>query len=212
LQHHRLLLVPWVVILAQPVGAQTSVDIGPLVGYYRPYGHFDPASVYDTRLPERPDELRGRAWGGAAHLSFGRRLGAEAQASVASSTIPSRITPAGLTRPWDARVLVVTAQAQYDVSPRPRSYHVWLGIGPALVRHGGDAYRSYGSSTSAGGALGVGITAPMGAHLRVAAVATTLLYQFDLKMPPELRLNPGSLEHGFQTDALVHIGIRWAPR
>jgi hypothetical protein len=32
---------------------------------------------------------------------------------------------------------------------------------------------------------------------------------FDLPMPPELRLNPGSLERGRQVDLLVHLGVIW---
>jgi hypothetical protein len=36
-----------------------------------------------------------------------------------------------------------------------------------------------------------------------------LLYSFDLAMPPDLRLNPGSLQRGFQRDAQLQIGLGW---
>ena len=212
MQRHRFVLIPSVALLVAPFRAQTSLDVGPLAGYYRPLGHFAPASVYSTSLPSSPGDLSGGAWGGTAHLVFGRRLGVAAQAAVAKSTIPSVVTPEGPSHPTGAQVLVASAQAQYDVSPDPRRYRIWLGAGPAVVRHGGDAYHAYGSPTSAAGALGVGLTAPIGAHLRLAAGATTRLYSLTVKMPPELRGNPGSLEHGFQTDALLHLGVAWVPR
>jgi hypothetical protein len=49
---------------------------------------------------------------------------------------------------------------------------------------------------------------------RLTAGATTLLYPFDVKMPPNVSTpngqgNDGSLQHGFQTDALFHLGVRW---
>lgn len=212
MQRHSLLLIPFLALLVAPLRAQTSLDVGPLAGYYRPLGNFTPASVYSTSLPSRPGDLSGGAWGGTAQLAFRGRLGVEAQAAVARSTIPSVITPEGSSHPTGAQVLVVSSQVEYDVSPDPRRYRIWVGAGPAVVRHGGDAYNAYGAPTSAAGALGIGVTAPIGAHVRLAAGATTLLYSLTVKMPPELRGNPGSLEHGFQTDALLHLGIRWVPR
>ena len=196
-------------LFATPLRAQTTVDVGPLFGYYRPLGRFDPASVYSTSLPTNPSDLRAFTWGGAAHLSFGRRLGAEGQLSVANSTIAGGNTPAGPRGPTEAQVVVVTLQGQYDVSPTPEKYRVWLSAGPGLVRHGGDAYAPHGSPVSVGSALGVGITLPITLRLRIAADATTLLYPFDVKMPPELQGNPGSLQHGVQTDALIRLGVRW---
>ncbi len=198
-----------VVAVAAPLRAQTTVNVGPSFGYYRPFGHFDPASVYSTSLPTTPSDLRGFAWGGAAQITFGQRLGAEAKVSVANSTIHGGNTPAGPRGPTSAHVVAVTLQAQYEVSPTPETYRVWLSAGPGLIRHGGDAYAPYGSPTSVSGALGVGISLPIGFHLQIAADATTLLYSFDVKMPPELQGNPGSLQHGTQADALVHVDVRW---
>ena len=198
-----------VVGFAAPVCAQTTVAMGLVFGYYLPLGHFDPASVYSTSLPIRPSELRAFTWGGTAQISFGGRLGVEGRLSVANSTVPGGITPAGPLGPTGAQEVVATVQGQYDVSPSPENYRVWLSAGPGLIRHGGDAYARYGSPLSLGGAFGVGITLPIMSRLQIAADATTLLYPFDVKMPRDLQGNPGSLQHGAQTDALIHLGARW---
>lgn len=198
-----------ILAVAAPTHAQTTVSIGPSFGYYRPLGSFDPASVYSTSLPQTPSELRGFATGGVAQVTFGRRLGVEAKFSVANSTIREVITPAGPRGPTGARVVAATLLGQYEVSPTPERYRLWLSAGPGVVRHGGDAYSRYGSPTSMAGAFGAGLRLPMPMHFQLAADATTLLYPFDVQMPAFLQSNPGSLEHGRQVDALVHLGVRW---
>lgn len=201
-----------VVGFAAPLCAQMTVGVGPLLGYYRPHGHFDPASIYSTALPREPSDLRGRAWGGAAHISFGQRLGTEGRVSITNSTIPGMFTPAGPVGPTAAQVLVATVQGQYDISLFPERYHLWLSAGPGFIRHGGDAYGQYGSPVSVGSALGVDLTVSIPVGLEIAAGATAVRYTFDLAMPPALRGNPGSLQHGDRMDRLIHLGIRWGRR
>jgi hypothetical protein len=188
----------------------TSVEA--FVGYYRPYGNFDPASVYSTALPDKPSDLRGPVWGGTVHLGIGRRLGVAAQLASARSQIREVITPEGPRGPTNAQVVLGSLLGQLDVSPSPRAYRVWVNAGPAFVRHGGDAYRSYGSPTSLAPALGTTVVVPLRAHLQLTAEGTGLFYVFDVPMPADLRANPGSLEHGSQRDLLVHLGIAWTPR
>jgi hypothetical protein len=193
------------------LGAQVTFDVGPLVGYYRPLGHFDPATVFETDLPDTPSGLSGLAWGGAARLAFAHRLGIEAELSVTNSSVREVATPGGPRGPTGAQVVIATALGQLDLSRDPAGYHAWLGVGPAFVRHGGDAYAPHGSPTSVGGALGGGISYPLRGHLRIEANATAVFYSFDVPMPAQI-LAPGSLEHGFQKDALVQLGLRWATR
>ena len=196
-------------VTATPVYAQISGNIGPLAGYYRPYGHFEPASVYSTSLPRQPRDLRGAAVGLIGQLSFGRRLGVEAQVAVANSTLPAVITPGGASGPTAARVSVATLQAQYDISPAPEKVRLWVSAGPGLVQYGGDAYRCCGSPRSVGVALGAGVSLPVASMLQVTAGATALRYSVDVAMPRALQGNPGSLERGTQTDAIIHVGLRW---
>ena len=191
---------------AATLHAQVNFDIGPLVAYYRPLGHFDPVPVLSSALPNTPSDLSAVAWGGEARVSFGRRWGAGAQLAFTQSKVPQVITPAGRRGPTGGQVLTASVQAEYDVSPRPTKYQLWLSAGPGLVRHGGDAYERYGSPTDVAGVLGMDFTFPIASHLRFAVGATTLLYSIDVKERSE---SPVSLERGFQTDALVHVGVRW---
>lgn len=195
---------------APAANAQLTASLGFFAGVYHPFGHFDPASVYSTALPGQPSDLKGTAWGGTAHLGFGGRYGVAAQVAAANSQVGGGNTPEGVERPTGASVLLATVLAQYDVSPNPRAFGIWLSAGPALIRHGGDAYRPYGSPTSYGAAFGTTVAVPLGAHLQLNADVTGLFYTFDVPMPPDLRANPGRLEHGSQRDALVHLGIAWA--
>jgi hypothetical protein len=201
--------------LVAPLCAQSSFELAPLYGYYRPTGDFAPASVYSTRLPVKPSDLSGTAWGAQAQLWLGRRLGVQVQAAVANSIIPGGPTPGfGPSPPTAAQVLVVTAQGQYDLSPSPDRYRIWVSAGPGLVRHEGDAYSINGNkpAISLGGALGAGLNVPIVSRLSVTAGADLLLYPLDVKLPPALSHNPGSLESGFQRDALVHVGLAWSWR
>jgi hypothetical protein len=199
------------IALALPLHAQISGGVGAFVGYYRPFGRFEPASVYRSDLPTRPSDLSGVAWGVVGQLHIDPRFGFETELAVARSTLPELVTPGGPRARAGAEVQIATLKARYRVSSRPARYHVWLSTGPALIRHGGDAYSGYGSPVSLGGALGVALVARLTPTLHFSADVTTLWYTFDLPMPPELSRNPGSLQHGAQRDALLHLGLRWSP-
>jgi hypothetical protein len=198
------------IVFAGPaaLGAQVSESIGLLAGYYRPFGHFDPASIYDTGLPAKPSDLRGVLRGVAGQLSLGR-FGVEAQLTTAGSTIPVAYTPDGPRGPTHVSVGMAMLEGEYDVSPTPQRYRLWLEGGPAFLRHGGDAYAPYDNPTSVGGALGIGLAMPLGRHFELAGNLNSVWYTFDVPMPSEYQRNPGPLEHGAQRDALVQIGLRW---
>lgn len=49
--------------VGQLASAQVTYAIQPLVGYYQPLGHFDPAAFYSTDLPRTPSDLAGLLWG-----------------------------------------------------------------------------------------------------------------------------------------------------
>lgn len=198
--------------VARPLAAQVSVELGPVVGYYHPLGHFGPASVYATDLPTTPQELSGTAWGGQARVWIGSHFGNGAQASVASSTVEQGCTPGpgGCLPSRSARVLAVSARVLYDLSPKPRTYRVWVGVGPVLVRHGGTSYAPYGPPTDFGTSLGAGADVRLIGGLRVSAGVNTLFYTLYLPMPADLQLNGGALEYGPQTDMLLELGATWS--
>jgi len=205
----RLCCLATLFVAPAALEAQVSGSVGLLAGYYQPLGHFDPASIYVTSLPAKPSDLRGVLKGVTGHLSFGGRYGVDAQLSNAGSTIPTAVTPAGPRGPTKVSVDMATLEGVYDLSPTPQRYQIWLGAGPALVRHGGDAYAPYGNPTSVGGALGIGLAVPLGPHFQIATNFNTVWYTLDVGMPAAYQRNPGPLEHGAQRDALLQIGLRW---
>lgn len=116
--------------------------------------------------------------------------------------------------PYQAQVVIVTAQALFDVSPSAENFRMWLSAGPALIRHGGEAYSNanVGAPVTFGGALGAGLRIPMTSHLSLAAGVETILYHLDIKLPQQLSLNPGRMESGSQADLLLHLGLVWSWR
>lgn len=187
--------------VGQLASAQVTYAIQPLVGYYQPLGHFDPAAFYSTDLPRTPSDLAGLLWGGSAQVTFAGRLGIEGAVSTAASTIRGCPCPGGFVLPpTPARVTVATVAGQYDLSNRPARYRLSANVGPALMRHGGAAYGRYGSPTSWGGTAGLELAASIAKHLHVVATVSGVGYSFNLASPPE---------HGPQLDATALLGVRW---
>lgn len=192
-----------------PVFAQTSIELGPLGGYYRPTGSFEPATVYSVRMPGEPKDLSGMAWGGEARVWFGGPFGAGIQVVSVGSERGSVITPVGPTGPIPARVTTGIVQLLFDVLDRADGVRVWLSAGPGLVRHGGEAYDAVGSQADVAAAGGVGGSCPIAGSLRATAGLTALLYSYNVAMPAALRLNGESLQKGSRRDALFHVGVNW---
>jgi hypothetical protein len=203
------MVVSLALVIPVPGAAQVSVEVGPLLGYYRPLGSFEDASVYSTALPRTPQDLSGHAWGGEARVWFGKRVGTELHTSVARSTIPQVNTPAGPRGPTPAQVTTLTVQALLTVTGAPARDQIWISAGMGAIRHGGSAYDRYSAPTDLGPIVGAGARFGLTRQLHATVGFSTLVYMFDLPMPPELRLNPGSLERGRQVDLLVHLGVGW---
>lgn len=187
-----------------PATAQVRFELGPLLALYAPTGSFQPASYYTTSLPNSPSDLTGLAWGGQARLWLARRLGVQLQVAEAFSSVRGVITPAGPRAATPARILTLTTQALYNVYSAPEKAHVWLSAGAGLVRHGGAAYAPYGAPSQVTGVLGLGSAIPIRHRLNATLGITMMLYSFDLKDSTGT-----SLERGFQTDALLHVGLSW---
>jgi hypothetical protein len=207
--HTAAAIFIWPLLLSYPLSAQLSVDLGPMLAYYRPVGQFDEASIYSTSLPRHPADLSSGAYGAEARLWIRRRLGVQVQAATASSRIRKGWTPLGEVGPTPARVLSLSAQGLYAFLPHDKRYSAWFSGGFGYVHHGGKAYEPYDSTTDLAAVLGVGGTVGIRGPLRASGGLGILLYPFDVPMPDELRLNPGSMQHGFQEDILMHIGVSW---
>jgi hypothetical protein len=219
----RLLWVPVALAFsfgagASRLNAQSTFELSPLFGYYAPTAQFARGSIQSTTLPEHPSDLSGVAWGAQASLKFNRRFGVEVLAAVANSMIVGNsvigTTAAAAVASNEyasAQVLVVTAQARYELLPNFERTRLWVSAGPGLVRRGGMAYseNGVGAPVSVGAALGVGMEVPITRHLRATAGFQLLLYSLDVKVPPNFIQVPGEFESGFQRDLLPHIGLAW---
>jgi hypothetical protein len=192
--------------------AQVAGALGAFIGYYRPFGSFDPASVYSTDLPNQPSDLQGLAAGVSAAISLTAHFGSAATLAMIRSEVPQITIPGGPRGPTGVQILVGTVEGRINVLPRSYASRLWLGLGPAFVRHGGTAYSRYGSPTSLGAAASLEAVVPLRTHLEWATGATGMAYTIDIPMPPELRLNPGQLEHGNQRDVVFRTGLAWRHR
>jgi hypothetical protein len=97
--------------------------------------------------------------------------------------------------------------AQVLVRKSADRHRFWIGAGPGVVRHTGNAYSPYGSPADLAGAASVGAEADLGRHLALSAVANLFVYNFDLRNPPNLVKD--RMENGRMTDAAFHVGLTW---
>jgi hypothetical protein len=198
-------------MLTASLGAQTSVSVEPLVGYYRPLGHFESAPVDVRPLPSQPQGLSALAFGGEARAWFNGWLGASIEASIAPShtAAPPPPTEGTGTSAMDARVETVVAQALVSLPPSLHE-HLWMSAGLGAVRHAGESYATYGSPTEVAGALGVGASADVNEHVALTGGVTLLGYMLNVPMPAALRQTyAGSIERGRQVDATFRVGVEW---
>ena len=151
-------------------------------------------------LPQTPRDLSGASWGGSVQVGLAPRVGIEAFAATSTSSVPESDTPNGIRGGTESRVSVATLLVQYDVSPNPERLHLWLGVGPAYVQHGGATYAQFGSPAAWGPALGLELAAPMTEHLQFVADGSGVSYDYDLER---------GLPHGTQFDAMLSFGLRW---
>jgi hypothetical protein len=171
-------------------------------------------------LPDSPRNLRGVAVDVDARWWFHNKVGLQLQLGDAFSTIHfADVQSAVIGVPPDpnpfhslgAQVQFLAAQVMTNVAPLDARYRVWLGIGPAVVHHAGDAYSfdpSFRSSYDVGAVVGCGGEIPIHSRLRATIGLESLSYWIHVDNPSDHH----SLERGFQTDLMLHAGITWALR
>jgi len=184
--------------------AQVQVELGPVLGYYRPVGSFQSTSATAVTLPARPRDKAGAALGAAGRVWLGHRFGLEVQVASARSSVPASVPPGGSVGPTPVRVLIGSAQGTWILASGPGT-RFWVGAGAGIVRHGGAAYASYESTTDVAGTFGLGTSLRIHGPVRLVAGVTTFLYSFDVQS------NGGpTLQHGFQVDLLAHLSLAWS--
>ncbi len=194
---------------AAPLQAQRGIEVDAQLGYYLPTGQFEHSNLVATGLPVRPADLKGVALGGEARLWLAPRWGVQVQGSTASSTTPEVLTPGGCCQPMPVRVSAFTAQALYGLRLAERS-RLWLGAGPAVVRHGGEGYARFGSPRSLGGSVGGGMSVRLAGGVRATADVGALLYGYRVHAPADWAPSTtGIVQSGFRKDLLVSVGLGW---
>jgi hypothetical protein len=187
--------------IAGRAGAQIGYTVEPFAGYYRPLGHFDPAMIIATNLPQTPSGLSGFLWGANAQITSAGRIALEGAVSTAASTLPACACPNGFdTGPTHLRVTVASVVGQYDISNDRDRYHLWVNAGPAVVHREGGGYDQFGSPTSWGGAFGLELAVSVARQLQVVATGSGVAYSLNM-----------ALQRGQQFDVLASIGVRWHP-
>jgi Outer membrane protein beta-barrel domain len=190
-----------------PACAQRGVELGPLVGYYRPMGDFAPSSVHGGGLPNTPQDLAGVLFGLDARTWLNERLGVEVQGALSSASIVMNNPGFGGSFSISDNVQMATAQLLARTSGN--GHRFWIGAGPGVVRHAGDGYSQYGSPTNLAGAVSAGVEASLGRHLALTVGVNTLVYEMNIPTPADVRGTNDPLERGLQTDALLHLGLMW---
>ena len=140
--------------------------------------------------------MLGRVW------SADGRFGLELQASQAHSTAPQVFTPGGPVGPASVRILTVAAQGLFEVLS-VETFRSWLSAGGGLVRHGGEAYAPYDSPMQVAGTLGLGSRLRLHRRLNAVLGLTTFFYYL------EVRGRAGTVQHGWQADPMVQLGLTW---
>ena len=196
---------------AAPLQAQRGIEVNALYGYYRPTGEFDPSGTVASGLPVRPQDLGGVALGGEARLWLGPRWGVQVQGTTTTSTTPDVVTPGGCCLGAPVRVSTFAARAAYNLLPDSRDARLWLGAGPALVRHGGKGYADFGSPVYLAGSAGAGVSVRLpGSGVRVSAGSAALLYHYMVYSPVDWGLpTRETVQSGWRRDLLLHVGLGW---
>ncbi len=185
--------------------AQGRLEVGGLIGFYAPTGSFGSADYHSSNLPSSPQDLTALSFGGQFRLWSPSRIGLQLEGSTASMHVGGGGTPEGNALGSHANVLAGTIQLLYSLSGPDDDHRFWLSAGFGFVRHGGDAYRQYGSPVAATGVLGLGSTFPLAGRLHVMAGVTGMVYN--------LRVRDGagaSLANGRQVDIRLQTGLAFA--
>jgi len=192
--------------ISSPCRAQHDIEIGPFAGYYRPLGRFDQASVFSTALPATPQDLAGLIVGIDGRVWLSRRFGVELEGALSGGSVGPYFNPGFGTEnitSYDVQMLAVQVLAQASAGGR----RLWIGGGPGVVRHAGNAYSPYGSPADLAGVASAGGETDVGRFLAISVGVSALAYNFDLRTPSFI-VN-ARMEHGRMIDAAVRVGLMW---
>jgi hypothetical protein len=144
-----LALLPVVMLIPQSLPAQLLLQPGLFLGYYAPRG-----AQYSDDGPNTPANFGGPAIGAECSVWTRNRFGLRASGSLVVTNHTATENPGGFTPLLSGDVFLGSLLAAIDLSPQ-HDRTVWLGVGPGLVHHGGDAFASSNSPTETAAVLGL---------------------------------------------------------
>lgn len=181
------------------ISAQQRIEITPFVASYYHLSHLASGTT-NTGNDINIDQKNAFAFGGRLTLPIGGRLAIEGEFTYAMSGLEAieknGIGPGldgGLSQ--DGNIIYGSVRAVIS----PRRSNLFLLLGPAIVKRGGDAWKGVKSSdiTDFGGVVGFGFRANVTPRFRVNFTAESYLYSFD----------GGGSKSKFQPDLLVSLGV-----
>jgi hypothetical protein len=198
-------------LVPQSLRAQLLLQPGVILGYYTPSG-----SQHSADGPNIPANFGGPMLGAEISLWTRYRIGFRASGSRIVIDHTETTNPGGFTPLEGGDVVISSLLATFDLSPQ-RNRAVWLGVGPGLVHHGGDAFASSGSPTETASVVGLGTQIPLGHAWSFGLSAIEHIYEYhgifgDVGGIPSLN-NSGPLPHferRAQHDVALSATIAWS--
>lgn len=136
---------------------------------------------------------------------------AKASASIFG---PGGPTMAG-TNTENAWVALGSVKAMFNLMPLDSRYNLRLGVGPAIIQHGGTAYKFDDGSkidgrTNVGGAVSLCTKVPLTSSIGLRLRGESYLYQSQLKFKdPADPTNNFSFDKKFQNDMMLTAGLQF---
>lgn len=187
--------------LAAPLALAAQVEFTPFVASFYGLTHLREGDAGPFQgNPFTVDQLNSFALGGRIKLPVGATWAVEGEFTYAMSSL-SVTEEDGVQAGIDGgisqngNILFGSVRGVYT----PRRSNLFLLVGPAVVKRGGDAWDGVksGDITDFGGVVGVGIRANVTPRFKLNITAESYLYSFD----------GGSGDSKLQSDLLVSIGV-----
>ena len=207
------------------VGAQAAKRwvITPYAGVYVPTANllkFDAASGGQS-ASLAVEQKTAFALGANASYWFSERTALELGGAYAFSDAKASATLAGTSEAFagsgsqNAYTVMASAKVMVNLLPATSPMSLRLGVGPAMITRGGDAYKStsagkFSGLTDVGGALSLCTKIPVTKDLAVRLRGEDYMYSAKLKFEqPADPTNNFAFDSRFQHDLLFSVGLQF---
>jgi hypothetical protein len=142
------------------------------------------------------------------------RFGLEAGAAYALSDVTGSVTTLSQSRASGAHVWLGSVKLMTQLLPPTSRYNLRLGLGPAVISHGGDAYQADSKGeitglTDVGAAMSLCTRLPLTSSVSLRLRAENYLYQARLRYEDRIvRSNNISFDSKVQNDLMFSVGLQ----